>query len=519
MVVTRRDLIRLSVLIALILVIALPTITYPLGRDQGEFATLGRGLLSGRIPYVDLWNPKPPAVFYLYAAAMAIFGQTVPALRALDLLVFPLIAVSLWHIGRRWKNPRIGEWAVILFGAFYFSETFWTLTQNDGLVLLPMSLAAACMVESAVSKRAGLWALAAGLFSGWAFWFKYPYALFAAALVIGLALTLGVRQWRALIRPVMMFTLGFLVTAGGGALILITIGAWDALIESARVTTGYTALGFTTDEFMRGFTIGGATRLEHWGVLWLLVVIALIPRRASSEKVGESQTRIGWIIKCWLIAAVGILLIQAKGYDYHWLPMLPPLAMYGAVTVERLIQWGHVPGSSAAGWKRGTAAALLLAIPALTIGSRVLPYLTGAEDQLAYYAHFQAGEFTADETQRVTDFLQARVMPGDSLFIWGFRPEVYYTSRLNPAVRFIFQYPLTASWYPPQWRDEAVEILWAALPPYVLVLQADYLNWVTGRTDTDSNMLLQEYPDLNDWLIYNYVYDSQIGNFLIWRRK
>ena len=48
--------------------------TYPLGRDQGEFATIGRGVLDGRIPYVDLWNPKPPAVFYVYAAAMRCSG-------------------------------------------------------------------------------------------------------------------------------------------------------------------------------------------------------------------------------------------------------------------------------------------------------------------------------------------------------------------------------------------------------------------------------------------------------------
>jgi len=314
MAVTRRDVIRLIVLIALVLVIALPTITYPLGRDQGEFATIGRGILNGRIPYVDLWNPKPPAVFYVYAAAMALFGQTVPALRALDLLMYPLIAVALWQIGRRWANPRVGEWAALLFGVFYFTETFWTLTQNDGIVLLPMSIAAACMVEAAFGRRASLWTFAAGALSGWVFWFKYPFALFAAALVIGLVLAVGFRRWRDLIRPVVMFGIGFALTAGGGAALMMAIGAWDALIESVRVTTGYTALGFTPEEFIRGFTIGIGSRLLYWGVLFAL---ALIPHRVSTEKMGESQPRIGWIIGCWLIAGTAILLIQAKGYDYH----------------------------------------------------------------------------------------------------------------------------------------------------------------------------------------------------------
>lgn len=153
----------------------------------------------------------------------------------------------------------------------------------------------------------------------------------------------------------------------------------------------------------------------------------------------------------------------------------------------------------------------------VVIWSLALPYLTGREDQVAYYHHFQAGEFVADESIEVADFLRQRVSPGDSLFIWGFRPEVYYLSQLNPAVRFIFQFPLVADWYPQEWRKQTVDILWAALPPYVLVLQADYMPWVTGN-DQDSNTDLQGYTELNNWLEYNYVRDSQIGNFLIWRR-
>ncbi|MCA9907880.1 MAG: hypothetical protein KC519_04465, partial [Anaerolineae bacterium] len=73
-------------------------------------------------------------------------------------------------------------------------------------------------------------------------------------------------------------------------------------------------------------------------------------------------------------------------------------------------------------------------------------------------------------------------------------------------------------WYPPAWREENVDLLWAALPPYVLILQVDYMPWVTGSED-DSNTLLQSYTELNNWLIYNYERETQIGNFFIWRRK
>jgi hypothetical protein len=63
-----------------------------------------------------------------------------------------------------------------------------------------------------------------------------------------------------------------------------------------------------------------------------------------------------------------------------------------------------------------------------------------------------------------------------------------------------------------------VDTLWAAMPPYVLVMQADYMPWVLA-TDKDSHTLLVEYQALSDWLAYNYARDTQIGDFLIWRRK
>ena len=42
--------------------------------------------------------------------------------------------------------------------------------------------------------------------------------------------------------------------------------------------------------------------------------------------------------------------------------------------------------------------------------------------------------------------------------------------------------------------------------------------FVTG-SDEDSNTLLQGYNELNDWLIFNYEREAQIGNFFLWRRK
>jgi 4-amino-4-deoxy-L-arabinose transferase-like glycosyltransferase len=500
-------------LIALVLLLALPVVTYPLGRDQGEFAVLGRGLLNGRVPYIDLWNPKPPAVFYVYAAAMALFGQTVSALRLIDLLIAPPIALSLAWLGRRWGGARVGLWAALLFAVFYFTETFWTLTQNDGIALLPMTLAVVCAVKAAEGKRrAAAWALGAGLLAGWVFWFKYPFVLFAAALPLMAGLLAAPEVRHRLPGAAVVYAAGFSLVLLAGTGVLVSLGAWEALIESARVTSAYTARGFVPAEFSAAMSVALGYRWSHWGLLFLLAAAGLAISLRRRE-------RAAYAALAWLNAGLLIMLAQAKGYDYHWLPMLPPLVLFGARAIDAglvaLARRLSVRFARLAGWL--AAGALLLALAGSTWG-RALPYVTGAQPLHDYYRGFQAGEFIAEESQQVADFLRARVVPGDSLFIWGFRPEVYFLSQLNPATRFIFHFPLVAEWYPPEWREENVEILWAALPPYTLVLQVDYLPWVTG-SDEDSNTLLQAYAGLNDWLIYNYEREGQIGNFFLWRRK
>lgn len=502
-------------LIGLILLIALPVVTYPLGRDQGEFATIGRGLLDGKIPYVDLWNPKPPAVFYVYALAMTLFGRTISALRLIDLILFPVIAAALYTIGLRVANRHVGMWAIVLFGVFYFTETFWTLTQNDGIALLPMTLAMLCAIETArVERGSALLAAACGAMLGWTFWFKYPFALLGVP-VIALYLSFRARSGGSIrTRDVIGVVLGGLVVLLGGAGLMVAIGAWDALVESAVVTSGYTSLSLDPEQFADGMRTGIYYRLLQWGLLFLLAGLALPLTIRRGWRPFQSR---GLGIGVWLLAGLAIMLVQGKGYDYHWLPMLPPLAVIGAVGVVRGIDAISHRNPLRVRLHVG-AAVVLLGIAAALLWSRALPYLTGQEDQAAYFSRFVAGEVSADESLRVAEFLRERVVPGDSLFIWGFRPEVYYMSHLNPAVRFIFQFPLVADWYPPEWREETVEVLWAALPPYVLVLQVDYMPWVTGSHD-DSNTLLQAYPEMNDWLVYNYERETQIGNFFIWRRK
>lgn len=527
---TRREILLLALLTAALLILVAPVLTYPLGLDQGTFAVVGRGLLEGRVPYVDLWDTKPPAVFYVYAGVMGLFGRTVAAIRAIDLLIFPAIALSLYWLGRRLANCWVAVLAVVGFAAFYFSETFWTLTQNDGIALLPMILAAALTLKVGDDgPHPWRWAFGAGACSALTLWFKYPFVFFVLSLVIAhvwmrLARrdeALGYR--RRLLIDAAGFAAGGLLVGLGGMAYLASIGALDAMIQSALTTAQYSSL---SDPVVTH--AGIAERWSRWWPLVILSGVGLLTRLRASQADGDGLPH-GWsVIWLWLLAGLGIVVIQGKAYDYHWLPMLPPLLLIAAAAFHRLVGWswrlteimlrGRLGQWLWLGAVYGGVIGTLLLGMAGTVWGTTWPYLRGEEDQATFYGRFQAGDFLAEQSLAVTEYLAMHTAPGDSLYIWGYRTDVYFLSQLEPATRFIVYIPLVTDWSLPAWKQENVDVLWADLPPYVLVMQRDEMPWITGR-HADSHTLLQDYTELNNWLMFNYERVEEIDSFIIWRRK
>src|SRR6266566_3898106 len=77
----RRDTLALGLLAAALL---LPSLFYPFARDQGVFAYVGSLILKGGWPYRDVWEVKPPGIYYTYAAMLGCTGSTMAGVRACD---------------------------------------------------------------------------------------------------------------------------------------------------------------------------------------------------------------------------------------------------------------------------------------------------------------------------------------------------------------------------------------------------------------------------------------------------
>src|ERR1035437_10296206 len=116
--------------LALAAIVLFPTIFWPFDYDQGTFAYGGAAVLHGLRPYIDFWDIKPPNIFYTYAAAFALFGNNVRAVRLFDYLNALLCIGLLFVLAMRlWKdspwNRIAAVFASLAFIVQYYIFGHW----------------------------------------------------------------------------------------------------------------------------------------------------------------------------------------------------------------------------------------------------------------------------------------------------------------------------------------------------------------------------------------------------------
>jgi len=84
------------------------------------------------------------------------------------------------------------------------------------------------------------------------------------------------------------------------------------------------------------------------------------------------------------------------------------------------------------------------------------------------------------------------------LFIWGFRPHIYYQLGIGGPSRFPYNLPLRADWSPKEWLEDLEGEVMADPPDFLLTGIEDRYPWVVGNerdSEEDLPGWLREYRD------------------------
>jgi hypothetical protein len=414
----------------------------------------------GKTLYRDIWFDKPPLLASMYLAWGVQAGWQLRLAGAL----YALLACALaYALARDLWSPREGFWAAGLLGFFLiFDFPSAVIPLAADLTMLAPHLAA---VWLAFRGRA-LWS---GVAAGVAFLInaKALFVLAACAVFCFPALP--------------MLALGFLAPTAIAALWLAYSGALIPYIDQVW-RWGFLYAGTT---FLEHPVRDGIVRTANWfGFHAALVVAALWNRPRHGQDACLSSIR--WKLLAWAAISFAAAVMGWRFFPRYFFQLLPVLviaAARGMVIMKN---------------KRACALALLL-IPLIRFGPR---YVLLARDLATGRPHQWNDVAMNQDSLAAARMVREVARPGDTLFIWGFRPDLWVYAGLPAATKFLDSQPLTGV--------PADRHLTQSAPVNADFTRANRAELarshptfvVDGLSLYNSALSMDRYPDLAPWLAH-----------------
>ena len=419
-------------------------------------------MLRGRTLYRDLWFDKPP----LLPISFLLFGaQPGWPLRLIDALFVLLVCWLAHRFARDLWSEREAIWAAVLTAFFLIFETpSAVIPVASDLLMVAPHLAAVWLAW----KRRPLWA---GIAAGAAFWVN-PKGLFVvAACVLWDPPGIG---WLAA---------GFAAVSAVFITGLALAGAlpsyWDEVWRWGRL--------YAAAPFLESPLRNGLVRTLSWAGFHASLVVAA----ACFLREKQRWRWIGWIA----IAAAGVA-AGLRFFPRYYFLLLPPILLMAA------------RGFTVLG-KKAVWVAVLLLVPIVRFAPS---YVTAARA-----ADWR--DTAMDRDSRAAAAIVNRLAtPGATLFVWGYRPELYVYTGLPAASRYLDSQPLTGV---PADRhltqSEPVETLESSRRRAELLHTAPAI-LIDGLGTYNPRLAIGTYPELRPWLA-QYQEIGRTTGTVVYRRR
>jgi hypothetical protein len=510
--------------ILLLLALRLPSLVQPAGGDQGLYGYAGQRILAGDVMYRDVWDQKPPAIAFVYAALWRVWPAEA-IVPAADLVAAGIGAWLLVVIGRRRYSPVIGAGAAtvfLLFGDPYLQRLSGIYVRSQCEPFIALAVAAS-LVLLAQPQRTRRHLVGAGVAFALAFWLKYNAA--AYGLVLALAAWAwrrdADRNWRSWINDLVPIAAGFTVVA---VVVLAYFAANDALQDLRLATIDYN-LRYSNETYA-----GGADALRYLVTfplerarvdpLWFLGGLGAILIAGSARSSGSAAVAIAWVLS----AVLSIAINGSRSLPNYFVQANPALALAAAAGLSTIAGSSRVVRGAVAllliagAWRVGSDAPVygwrLASLPGLVDNVRYdMKYARGEVDRETYLARFKGQKHDALEVERLARLLHQETDAADPILVFGFSGgSVLWKGERRSASRFFWSRPVITGFEADR-QGYGSQGLLADLqlrPPVKVVLQKE--EWHSR------DFFMQTVP-LRQWLEAGYVVEQETPAFSVWRMK
>lgn len=144
----------LLVLAAITVLVRLPFFFHDvIDPDESTFILMGQDIVDGNLPYDKQWDLKPPLLFYAFAATIAVFGKSIPAIRLTGLLCVLAASSLIFLCAEKLRGPRTGFIAAFLFIVTSTFSEAGAGTVSEIIAVVPLAAAMLVLLKEQVRAR------------------------------------------------------------------------------------------------------------------------------------------------------------------------------------------------------------------------------------------------------------------------------------------------------------------------------------------------------------------------------
>ena len=442
---------------------------YPLGIDQWVAMLGARSIGDGGTLYVDYWDNKQPALYYLIFWAGELFGYSEVSVHLMELMWMLAFAIVLMVTLRPMlENPWLSALApVASIGVYYASAGVQQLSQLEIFIGFPVYVSlytawlAAQRPQCAVSAS-----FIGGIAGGIVALFKLVYTPLVAVIwmfTVVWILRREAQQLRNVVRITVAFVAGLLIPLGIVVLYFWHLGALEELLWTAFVYPREVFDVAPLASKTRLVTMS-AFFMAYFAPWTIFAVIALLSWWRRRDNLAVS------LHLCWLL--VGCLLVYIQRFSwwgYHALIFFVPVGILAVFGLDQVFSYFRALRLKLKNLETVLAVVLLLPLcaslsaPFIQKSKKLISELLIKRAGVAEY--HMAVEPRYRELRKDAHFLALRdALPGP-IYVFG-NPYLYWrTGRALPHAL------PGASWeyYLPQQITETLAAIKAQRVPYLFV--------------------------------------------------
>jgi hypothetical protein len=387
-------------------------------RDEGMYGYLGQLAIRGFIPYVDFYEMKPPALFYLYGLGGTLFGFTDMGLRLFSLLVNAVSCLMIYLILQRHISRLFAFIAVVLFALLStnpFAFGFAMVAEH----LVSMFVLVSLYFVQKNNEDAGLkYILIAGAAFGLAILTKQTAIIFSLVFLVYFIVE---RRKKAWLRQTILYAAGVMIPT---VVVLLLLGITGSLDEAFYWMIKYPSLysaAVTMEEGMTLFSYFFRKISTFQITIFIVTCLAIIYNLIFNRSKPNNR-----IFIYFLLALVSIL-PGFRFYGQYWLLMFVPMAMLTGTALN------HV---SSIKLSYGTGAVALILVLIIFELVRHKDYYFFRDESATIHQLYNNNPF--DPIRKLSKYAGARMKEDEDIMVFGSEPQVYlYTGKEAPT-RHIF---------------------------------------------------------------------------------